>query len=100
MKIIHQSYSDVVNTLDLDKEKGKAYLVKCVRNYDLRKKEIDDLQNLLDRKLLERESIVDAINYTCKHLKIQVPFSILHNNDLYVIGKNYQTNIVKSDAVF
>lgn len=93
----HKSYSEISSIIDADDELGKKYIISNIISYHERKKEIEELEKELDSKILAQDSLINSIEYICKHLKLNVPLSISHKNNMYIIDNDYRVSIIKSD---
>lgn len=99
MKTKHQSYSEIVNVIQDDYNKGLLHLVECVKDFQNVKKERSEFEKKLEILYVEGESIKNTASHICSFLKITVPVSIASSDNIYIIDENYKLSVIKSDKV-
>lgn len=87
------SYSEIVNEIQGDKDKGINMLVHLSREQKEALKEIKRCEQLLQQANQHYNSTMHSIKLVCKHLELEPHFIIRRDKSIYQITPDFQAHI-------
>ena len=94
------TYSEIVNELQGDKEKGVKMLIsfaneqnQALKEIKEAEKEIKEAEKAAERAYMKYNSTMASIDNVCKHLKLQPNFLIREQKKCYQITPEFQAHI-------
>ena len=87
------SFSEIVNELQGDKNKGVKMLVSLSEEQKQALEEIKDAERLVEKANQKYNSTMNSIKLVCQHLKVEPHFIIREGKKIYQITPEFQAHI-------
>lgn len=87
------SFSEIVNELQGDKDKGVKMLVSLSEEQKQALEEIREAERLVEKANQKYNSTMNSIKFVCQHLKVEPHFIIREGKKIYQITPEFQAHI-------
>lgn len=87
------SFSEIVNQLQGDKDKGVKMLVSLSEEQKQALKQIREAERLIEEANQKYHSTIKKIKFVCHHLKFKPHFIIREGKKIYQITPEFQAHI-------
>ena len=87
------SYSEIINQLQGDKDKGVKMLIDLSEEQKQALEEIREAERLVQKANQKYRSTMNNIKFVCQHLKVEPHFIIRKDNKIYQITPEFQAHI-------
>jgi hypothetical protein len=92
-RFLIMSFSEIVNELQGDKDKGVKMLVNLSEEQKQALQEIREAERLVEKANQKYNSTMNSIKLVCQHLRLEPHFIIREGKKIYQITPEFQAHI-------